>query len=502
MFDYKIVTAEKLADFLNLLKERPKIVLCHGCFDLVHPGHIRHLTYAKSLGDVLVASLTTDEFINKGSFRPYVPEQMRARNLAALEMVDYVVIDPHPTPLEMIRQIKPQVYAKGFEYAELSEKTKTEKGLVESYGGQMVFTPGDIVYSSTAIIQQSRPNLAREKLLLLMEAEKIHFSDLYEAIDRIGTLRCHIVGDIIVDTYTYAVPTGSIGKTPTISARFEHQDRYIGGAGIVAKHAHGAGALTLLTSIIGDDELGAWVKQEFGSHNWLIDPSRPTIEKHTFVAGDYRVFKLDTLDNRPISKELRNQIETGIHNAPTDVLILSDFRHGIFDKVFARELIMAGKSHYQFIAADSQVASRWGNILDFKGADLIMANEKEARFALGDQDSTIRPLGRKLYSKACAETVILKLGEEGAITFRRPPEGDLEDARAWFVIDSFARKVVDPVGAGDAFLAYSALSIRATGNAYMATILGSIAAALECEVDGNHPITAHAVKQRLKEFEI
>ena len=78
--------------------------MCHGVFDLVHPGHIRHLLYAKSKADILVASLTADRHITKGAYRPLVPQDLRALNLAALEMVDYVVIDPNATPLEEPRR--------------------------------------------------------------------------------------------------------------------------------------------------------------------------------------------------------------------------------------------------------------------------------------------------------------------------------------------------------------------------------------------------------------
>ena len=83
-------------------RARSKVIMCHGVFDVVHPGHVRHLLYAKSKADVLVASLTADRHILKANYRPYVPQELRAINLAAFEIVDYVVIDPEPTPLENI----------------------------------------------------------------------------------------------------------------------------------------------------------------------------------------------------------------------------------------------------------------------------------------------------------------------------------------------------------------------------------------------------------------
>src|SRR5262249_48916941 len=110
-----------LAELKQLIGPRPrehKVIMCHGTFDLVHPGHVRHLIYAKSKAHILVASLPSDAHINKANFRPFVPEQLRAMNLAAFEAVDYVIVDENPTPLENIRTLQPDYFAKGYEYCD------------------------------------------------------------------------------------------------------------------------------------------------------------------------------------------------------------------------------------------------------------------------------------------------------------------------------------------------------------------------------------------------
>src|SRR6185436_19568783 len=149
----KVCTAERIAQAVGSRPRDKKVIMCHGTFDIVHPGHIRHLLYAKSQGNVLVASLTADAHILKANFRPYVPQELRALNLAALEMVDYVVIDDQPTPIRNIGVIQPDFFAKGYEYGKdgLHPRTAEEKAAVESYGGELIFTPGDIVYSSSHI---------------------------------------------------------------------------------------------------------------------------------------------------------------------------------------------------------------------------------------------------------------------------------------------------------------------------------------------------------------
>ena len=147
--------------------------------------------------------------------------------------------------------------------------------------------------------------------------------------------------------------------------------------------------------------------------------------------------------------------------------------------------------------ADSQVANRWGNILDFQGFDLIAPNEREARFSLGDQDSTVRPLALDLYKQAGCKTLILKLGERGIITYREPNSA----VRSFFTVDSFADRVVDPVGAGDALLSYATLAIIITKSNVIASILGSLAAAVACEHDGNNPVAPEAVLKKLESLE-
>ena len=170
LFSHKIKTAEQVRDLIGPRPRKKKVIMCHGTFDVVHPGHVRHLLYAKTKADILIASLTADEHIAKGNLRPYVPEDLRAVNLAALEMVDYVIIDHDATPLRNLAIIRPDFFAKGYEYTAgaVHPKTQEEIKVLESYGGEVIFTPGDIVYSSSALIELAPPSIMVEKLLVLM----------------------------------------------------------------------------------------------------------------------------------------------------------------------------------------------------------------------------------------------------------------------------------------------------------------------------------------------
>jgi rfaE bifunctional protein kinase chain/domain len=314
-------------------------------------------------------------------------------------------------------------------------------------------------------------------------------------------MKVHVIGDTIVDSYTYCDVIGGITKTPTISVRFERKHDYVGGAGVVAKHLRAAGAEVVFSTVLGNDAYKDFVlkdlKEAGVACNAIVDSTRPTTNKNAIVADGYRMLKVDTLDNRSISDKIVHQLSALIAKTSADVLVFSDFRHGVFNRHTIPALSDAVPDGV-FRVADSQVASRWGNILEFEGFDLITPNEREARFALGDQDSVVRPLATELFKRAKCQTLILKLGDRGILTYRtRPPE----DPRTVVAIDSFVDRPVDPVGAGDALLAYASLALKATGNDVIASILGSMAAAVECEHDGNNPVTPDAVRSKIDQVE-
>ena len=499
----KKITANELEEKIGAQQNKKKAIMCHGIFDVVHPGHVRHLLYAKSKAEYLICSLTADKHVSKGTYRPHVPQDLRAANLAALEMVDFVVIDMNDSPLENIKIIKPDYFAKGFEYTSkgLPPKTQAEAKVVEGYGGEMIFTPGDIVYSSSALINLAPPTIQYEKLQLVMEQNNVSFDDLRATIGAMAGQNVHVVGDTIVDSYSQCAMIGGQTKTPTMSVLFENKEDFVGGAAIVAKHLCSAGANVTFTTVLGDDGYKDFVLEDLEqagvSTNGIIDSIRPTVNKNAFVVGGYRLLKVDTIDNRSISEQILKEMTDAVSGKKTDAVVYSDFRHGIFNRRTIPTFIDAlPKGIYK--VADSQVASRWGNVTEFHGFDLITPNEREVRFALADQDSGIRPIASQVYDKAACKLLMMKLGERGMLVCRSP---DHESRDSFYVIDTFVDNLVDAVGAGDALLAYSTLAMLVSKNDFHASILGAMAAACECEHHGNAPITPDALYQKIDAVE-
>ncbi|MDA9990846.1 PfkB family carbohydrate kinase [Paracoccaceae bacterium] len=495
-YERKIFDVEKLKVTIGGFGRENKVILCHGVFDIVHPGHIRHLAYAKSKADILIVSITCDNWVDKGAYRPHVPQNLRALSLAALDMVDYVIIDDNEKPLENLYKLQPDYFAKGFEYSgQLPEATEEEMLVVNNYGGSLVFTPGDVVYSSSKLINTHAPSLMDAKLSLMMAHFDLTFDKIRSIIDRFEGIKVHVVGDAIIDSYTRTNLIGGGLKTPTFSVSFESKDNYVGGAGVVAKHMKAAGADVMLTTLLGEDDLGEFAIADLGNSgiilNNIAEEARPTTNKNVIIADGYRLLKVDTLDNAPLRPETLKIFIEKISQSKTDCVVFSDFRHGIFNKKTIKLMSDAIPSDTLKVA-DSQVASRWGNITEFFGFDLITPNEREARFSMGDQEANIARLISKLKDTTQSNNVILKLGEKGMFLL-------CDDS--YYSIDSFAGTVKDAVGAGDALLAYSTLALKISDCLPSASLIGSIAAACECEYDGNIPISPDQILTKIDKIE-
>ncbi len=155
--DMKILELKELAEKIKILKSiGKKIVLCHGCFDLMHIGHIKYFQSSKKMGDVLIVTLTPDIYVDKGPGRPVFNQDLRAESIAALECVDYVAVNKWPTAEDTLRLLRPDIYVKGQEFEKLEDKTgkiQKEYEVIKQIGAEIRFTH-EIVFSSTKLINQ------------------------------------------------------------------------------------------------------------------------------------------------------------------------------------------------------------------------------------------------------------------------------------------------------------------------------------------------------------
>lgn len=201
----KEVSPVKFKEYIRpqLKKEGKTIALCHGVFDLLHPGHVIHLEQAKGMADVLVVSITAAQYVRKGPGRPYFDDEMRMKVLSALECVDYVMLSEGYTVDDIIENVEPDIYIKGQEYAraedDLTGKISEEKALVEKHGGRIEFTTGE-VFSSTKLINTAMSGLSDEIRRFMEDFKTRHsMKEIKGYVDQISRLKVLVVGDVIID---------------------------------------------------------------------------------------------------------------------------------------------------------------------------------------------------------------------------------------------------------------------------------------------------------------
>lgn len=515
----KIVTPERLQEIAQKAQAKGKVIVqCHGCFDILHPGHLRYLTWAKERGDVLIVSVSADRVVHKGQFRPYVPQDLRAENLAALEVVDYVTVDDHDWAGPILELIKPNIYVKGKEFENVfTGRIGRERQLVESYGGKVLFSSGDVVYSSTKLIEEHRDKLAYadDQVEAFCRRHSITPGRVEEILGSFAGKKILVVGDTIVDTYIFCDRLGMSADAPVLVVRPLDSERFLGGSGIVAQHVNSLGAEAMFCSVIGKDAEGDYARGELSrkgvASELVVDEARPTTSKTRYLSDGKKLlnvnqFRDHNLDS-PIAAQLQEKIEKAADQA--DAIIICDFGYGVITNRLLEVLCAVGKKRKIPVVGDVQCSSQMGNVTRLKGITLIAPSEREARIALCDRESGVADLAAMILAQTGNEALIITMAERGLMIFdtQGKPLGD--DCKAMPLhevkkqlqpeyLPTFANQVVDAMGAGDAMLAMMSCCLASGAKVLESAFLGNCAAAIECRKMGNVPVRREEVQELLR----
>ncbi len=467
-----------------------KFALCHGVFDVLHEGHLNYLEEAKKLAPILVVSITQDRFVNKGPGRPHFNESVRARMLASLACVDYVVINDEPKATNVIKALRPTFYVKGPDYknkdTDLTRGIFEEEEAVNQTGGKLVFTDKP-TQSSSELINKYFNRMNDEQNLAVAEIKKLGGIKLIEDLFlQISKLDVTVIGEPIVDTYVFCVPEGISSKSPTVSARFLNEENYAGGSLAVANHIADFVKYTHLFAPHGIESYYRDIKST------LIDKR---VMYHDCVYADYitprktrfidqdktqRMFELTKIapniwkahNNRKLTEDILRKAET------TDATLICDFGHGLFENGFLSSL----ESLPSFKALNCQTNSSnfgFNPFTKHKSFEYLSIDVKEARVAFHDIHSD----ARELFSKIDAHKVSMTLGPNGAFY----KEGKELHGTGPVVSQcpAFADKIVDAIGAGDAYYAITALLVKVGAPPAIIPFVGNIFAGLKTRIIGN-----------------
>lgn len=500
----KRLSREQLLTWRQQLRQQGRtLVHCHGCFDIVHPGHIAHLQEARQLGDALLVSVSSDAFVNKGVARPLIPDELRAASLAALACVDAVYINPTATAVELIRDVRPDVFVKGAEYERSADpRFLAERAAVVEHGGRVVFTSGQVVYSSTALIQQLQRTdpFEQEKLARFRDRHGLGTPHLLSLIRRFEGLRVVIVGDYLLDRYHFCDATGIASEAPLMSLRLLGRQDFDGGAAVLARHAAALGCEVCLMTHLGNDPASHAVVERLSAAGIAVRGlrgRRDLVTKHRYLCETTKVMKVDEGSAVPLDSaqtdDLTRQIAETCDGA--DAVVFCDFGYGMLSPAALDRWIPEVRNRARVIAGD--VSGRRATLTRFRDVDLLTPTEKEMRDACGDVTSGLNAVAWQLLHATASRGLIATLGRQGAIAFDRPP-GEATDGRLRSeYVPALNPHAVDPLGCGDALLATATLTLAAGGNLQAAALLGSVAAAAEAAALGNVAIAADELIERV-----
>ena len=498
----KVIAFRDAPQFFQKLRAAGKtIVQCHGTFDLVHPGHIYHLEEAKELGDVLVVTITAEKFVNKGPGRPYFNDPLRASSLAALGCVDYVVLIPHAAAVEAIDAVKPTIYCKGREYenqeSDVTGNIRDDVTAVERHGGQVRYI-GSVVFSSTRLLNRHFDLVpAAIKEFCQKLAHDFPPAKFREVVDDFAKLRVLVIGDIIFDRYSYVKVQGLTSKNRIISGRYLNEETQAGGSLAVFRHIQKFTPNVNLIGLVGtepwaDSTLGEFLPKE---HDLVLrERDFTTIIKQRLCEPPAegkeisKLFAVNYIDGEPPAREIRDRVLHAVERQlrECDLVVVADFGHGLMAEEVRR--LVEAKAPYFALNCQTNSNNHGFNIINhqYRRADC---------FSLDEQELLLAVARRHVSHAQELENLRVRFDSRYAWLTRGAIETvGLREGSPMCTLLPLETRIVDTVGAGDAFFSVAALAAKCDLPNSLATFLGQLAGGQAVRIVGNtEPISKSAL---------
>jgi len=485
----KIKSLKNLESILSKnRKNKKRIVLCHGVFDLLHIGHIRHFREAKSKGDILIVTVTPDKFVTKGPNRPIFPLNTRMETISELDCVDYVAPNISSNAIKPIKTLKPNIYCKGQEYKKFSNDTtgliREEAKAVKKIGGKILYTGGE-VFSSSKIINDTSLNLSGEQKKFLDSIKlKKQFNNnhnISKIMQSFSDLKVLVIGEAIIDEYIFCEALGKSGKEPVLVLRDLFKERYLGGSAAIAKNlSNFCKKITLLSYVGEKNEEKRFINKNLSpniSSFFIKKQGSPTIVKKRFVEdiNKRKILGVYSLNDQSLRKSEEKHFQRKILKEINkhDLVIVSDYGHGLISNQTAKIIVKKSK----FLAVNTQLnASNAGFhvISKYNKANLTIINETELRQELRNKIDGVNILIKQLAKKVKATYSVVTCGKLGAKIF------SLSNNKITSC-PAFANKVTDKIGTGDTMLALLSLAMYKKLDIRFCMLLSALGAAYNIE---------------------
>jgi cytidyltransferase-like protein len=473
-----------------------KIGLCHGDFNLMHPGHIEQFEYAKSIVDILIVSVTHDEIVNQSISGPLFALNDRLRFLKNFSLIDYIVVSQTKTSVDIIKVIRPDFFFKGpeslnFTTEHITNSSKEERE-INLLGGKVVYTQGFQVDSSN-LGKMVFPQFTSESIGWLNSIkQKFNINDIYSKLDEISKLKVVLIGEIIIDRYTEVEALAKTGKDPILAFHIKKSETFPGGIlairEIISNWVH---SVDVISSEIRPEFKDFLETPPKNTNFHLIPTSSPTITKHRFIDRGSNCKLFETYDFDP------NYIEENDHSnffplatiLTADLVMVADYGHGLIQDKIVR--VISEHANYLCVNVQSNAGNRGFNTLEkYPKADFFTANSGELQLQSRSLNPNYHKLMSDLISSKKSKAAIMTEGERGLTVFKQ----DINHKAP-----ALAIKVVDKVGAGDSVFAISSLLSKVDTPIEIIGLLSNLVAANEVLRRGHSKsISLDELKEQIK----
>ncbi len=482
----KLLTQKKLN---NIKKNKKKIVLCHGVFDFFHIGHLNHLNQAKRLGDILIVSVTTDKFVNKGPGRPFFNINQRMILLSGIKGVDYVIPSDAASSISIIKKIKPNIYFKGPDYLNHKDDftgfIKKEISAVKEYNGKIVYSSGQTFSSSTVINKVS--DLTESQRKVISEIKKKYKFEIISSkiFKNLKKLKVLIIGEMIVDKFIFCTALGKSGKEAILNLEKKKEKVYVGGIGAIGNHLSSfVKKISIITYLGNYDDKKKFILKNLEKNislNYIKKNLSPTIVKSKIIdlsnnskllgIYDFNDQKLSTQEEKVLISKIKRDINK------FDIVIVSDYGHSLINQKVANFL-----SRKKKVIVNTQLNSAnlgYHTIGKYKNSNWAIINEVELRHELRDRYDNIKKLMIKLSKKLKIKNLIVTCGKDGAYYYSYRNN-------KFIFCPAFAKNVVDKIGSGDSFMSiFSIMNKCFPKDISLSLFLSSLATSQVLEDFGN-----------------
>ena len=483
----KIFTLKEIEILLKKNKSKKKIGLCHGVFDILHEGHIEHFQESKKFCDILVVTVTSNSYVNKGPNRPINNHFSRAKMLSSLKYIDYVAINYNPTSENVIKSLKPNIYFKGKDYLGNTDHTNrlnSEMKALKNVKAKLLITKSDLK-SSSKLINKNYTIFDNTKIQNYLSNQKREYllKTSLESLSKIKNKKVLIIGDIIFDQYSYVKVMNKPIKESILAAKFIKTETYSGGVLAAANNLKGFCNNITVLSACGDDNFSKSIinknKKNF-KNQIFFQKNTTTVTKRRFVDVGYnrKMHEVYYMKNEFLDEKTEKKIVNFLNKkcSTFDSVILLDYGHGLVTNKIGK--ILQKKSKFLSINCQTNSANLGYNyITKYKKANYVCIDEPEIRLAISDNISSIEKLIKKLSKKIKCGIITITLGKKGSISYI--------NGRSVKVPALITEKVIDTIGAGDVFLVITSMLNSINTNSIVTNLVGNACGAQKVDIIGH-----------------